>query len=617
MPGTRDKHNKRRDSSSSDSSSSSSSSESSCSSKVYSKKKCDYKKNKNISSDCEKKNHSDHQIECYSNDKEWKCKSKKYHKEHKSSSSSSDSEHKYDFNDIYQFFKNKLIKDNQLMVFGSNAYYSGNSIEPDTIATTHAVHLENTYMKYNVDHPKINDPFFVREAGIYQLTFVIDTDSSAQFSIFVNGVLRDLTTIGTNSGAGQVVLRSIFTLNKNDNLVIRNYISNIAAVDTNLYSGGLQEGNDITILLFKVAPLCTPEPNHDEIKCYTHNKLKLFKKLTKKLLCDSELMIRGFNVHGSFYNNTTQTVPTEADVKFGNFSNVNGLVWNPTTLNPEQIKVLENGIYQVVFLANTNTAAQFTFYVNGNPIVETTQGINKGSGQATIRSLLELKQNDILTVRNHTSANGSIVISEHAGGNKLNVNTLCQLIKLAPIVKPQVKPVNHKVEKHFECYYKKFRNYLLCKEWLQITGSSAYIGLCGSTPEKVNVDESFNWADMTVNKHVDFVPGNPFVVIKKSGVYDVIADVITNEPQQLALFVNGSPDLSTIFGRDSGAARTLLKQLVQLNKGDVVTLNNYESNAGNVNLAQNPGGQCVGLNKQLTFVLLNPVCEPKHDSDNE
>jgi hypothetical protein len=370
-------------------------------------------------------------------------------------------------------------------------------------------------------------------------------------------------------------------------------------------------------MLVKMAPLSNPEPEHDEIKCYSHNKLKLFKKLTKKLLLDSDLMIRGFNIHGAFYTNVTQTVLTESDVKFDAFQNVNGLVWNPTSVNPEQVKILEDGIYQLVFLANTLTASQFTFSVNGVPNEDTTQGVNKGASQVSIRSLLELKQNDVVSVKNHTSANGSIVINEHAGGKKSSVSAYFQIIKIANTVKPQIKPVNHKVEKHFECYYKKFRNFLLCKEWLQITGSSSYVAITGSTPEKILVNDTFYWHDISLIKNINYTQGEDHLVIKKTGVYEVMADVITNEPQQITLFVNGLPNLSTVFGRDSGAARTVLKQLLKLNKGDVVTLKNYESNAVSVNLAENPGGHYIGLNKQLDLILLNPVCEPKNDSDND
>ena len=128
-------------------------------------------------------------------------------------------------------------------------------------------------------------------------------------------------------------------------------------------------------------------------------KPKVTRKLTKKLLMDKELMPRGFNVMGTFFNKNEQTVLTEADVVFNTQQNVNGLVWNPTNTNPEQIKILEDGVYKLFFLATTNAPAQFTFYVNNNPMTVSTAGSSRGAGQITLRALLELNQNDIIDYR--------------------------------------------------------------------------------------------------------------------------------------------------------------------------------------------------------------------------
>jgi hypothetical protein len=38
------------------------------------------------------------------------------------------------------------------------------------------------------------------------------------------------------------------------------------------------------------------------------------------------------------------------------------------------------------------------------------------------------------------------------------------------------------------------------------------------------------------------------------------------------LFVNGTPDLNTTCGRDSGANRTIIRQFVKLCKGDILTM---------------------------------------------
>jgi len=328
-------------------------------------------------------------------------------------------------------------------------------------------------------------------------------------------------------------------------------------------------------------------------------------------------MLKGFNVVGSFYNKNEQTVLTESDVVFNAFQNVQGLVWNPTTTNPEQIKVTEDGIYNFAFLANTNTPAQFSYTLNGVPVNTTTQGCNRGAGQISMDSLLTLNQGDVITVRNHTSSNGSIIISKHAGGIQLSLAATLVAYKLAPIVKPEIKPVDCKVEKYFSCYYEKFRNYLLCKHWLQIVGSAAYAELESSVNQTLLLNDTYLWENNTLIHNVTHQQGKDFIVIEKSGIYNVSADIMADEASQMTLFINDVADLSTVFGRDSGAARCLLRQYLKLNKGDVLKLRNWETNAITIHCPSNAGGSYISLNRQFTAFLLTPSCEHDHNNSDE
>ena len=597
MPGSRERHHRRNSSSDSSSSSSSSSSSQHC------KKN---RKDKHCSSERS-------EIECYSNDKECKNKHRKP-KCDSSSSSSSDSEHKFDVSQIYQYFKNRLVLDEQLMVAGSDAYiFAGNNVSQN-IPQNHTVQFNNDYLKYNIDKTHASSPFYVREDGVYLLFFCMSTDNASQFTVFVNGIVQPLTAVGTNSGAGQVVSRHLLALKKDDNVIIRNFISP-NTVTSQPKAGGLITANDLVTLLVKIAPLTTPKENCHELKCLSHKKLRLFKKLTKKLVWDCELMPKGFNVTGSFYNVNEQVVNTESDVVFNALQNVNGLQWNPTSTNPEQIKVLEDGVYKVFFMCNTNTPAQLTICVNGVPDENTTTGSNRGAGQISLRGILSLKKNDVLTVRNHTSANGSIVISKNAGGDEMSVSAILTVFKIANLTRPQIKPVDCKVEKKFNCYYEQFRNYLLCKDWLQINGSDAYLSLVGTSPQEVPINDALSYSTNAIIKNMTHQQGRSYSVIEKSGIYDLFIDNITDEAAQWTLFVNGTPDLSAVFGRDSGAARTLMRQFVKLNKGDSIEVRNYTAHAGTIGTSVNPGGSYVGNNKQFMLFLLTPSCEPKPETE--
>ena len=563
---------------------------------------------------------SSSELECFSNEKE--CKpNKKHHKHHKhsdksdsdcSNKSKSDCKPKFRLCDIYNYFRNRLLEDEQLMIAGSTAYCGSTNNTSENLPSNHTLKFNNNVVMFNIDRFNESSPFYVRESGLYIFFVCLNTDSSAQFTFFVNGVISPLTCVGTNSGAGQLVSRHMLRLNKDDNVVVRNYISSSTSVATNIGMGGLQVGNSAVIIGFKIAPL-DPATVHHENECkfmegLSHKKKKLFKKLTEKVLCDSTLMPKGFNIHGTFYNKSSQVVNTESDVVFNENSVVEGLYWDP--INPTQVKILEDGYYKLFFLVTTNTAAQFSIAVNGVPLEYTTQGINKGAGQITLRTITDLKKGDIVTVKNHTSANGNIVLSEYAGGKYQSISAILTVFKLAPLEKSQPIPVDCKVAKHYECYYNLFREYLLYHHFLQIAGTKSYISVSTSVPQQVLVGNYFYWENEVLNKGAKFTPGENVITIKQDGIYDVFADISTDEPDQVTLFINNVADYNTTFGRDSGAARCLMRQFLPLKCGDVISVCNWESHAGTIKTAENAGGEYPDQDSLLIAFMLSPLCAP-------
>ncbi len=327
----------------------------------------------------------------------------------------------------------------------------------------------------------------------------------------------------------------------------------------------------------------------------------------EKMLLDTDLMLKGFNIHGSFFNKLTQTVATEGNVVFNELNNVNGLTWD--ALNPDQVVVSEDGIYKIFFICTTGTQAQVAITINGTPLAYTIQGTNKGAGQLSTRTLVELKKGDIITIKNHTSANGSIILTEHAGGSAQSLSALLTVFKIAPINKAVTNPIEC-INKHHERCYLKFREYLLHKECLQIAGSSAYFATTSDTRQTLTVGQSMFWMNNVLMNNVNHIQGVREFTIKEDGVYDLFADVSFNEPSQLTLFVNGSPDLNTVSGRDSGAARLLVRQFITLHKGDVITINSYTPSAVSLNTMVNAGGNLLGQNAVFMAFKLSPICEP-------
>jgi hypothetical protein len=531
-----------------------------------------------------------------------------------SSSSSSDEDEdksKCSFEEIYRYYKCRLLNDDELMAGGSTAFINTYNNVSLNIARNYPVETDNVSIVSNIDYKYTGSPYYVRESGLYVIFFVINTDQSSQFCLFVNGVDKPLNRGGNNSGAGQLVLRSLVLLEKNDSVMIRNSISSAAMLTSNLYVGGLQAGNDNTFLLLKIAPYSPPKPScvwkdHDHSK----KKLYLFNKVLEKMLCDKDLMLQGFKALGSFYATKTQSVATESNVVYSNQANVNGLMWN----GADEVKIKEDGVYKCFFLATTNTQAQFSFAVNGTPLDFTTQGTNRGACQVTIRALLELKKDDVLTVKNHTSANGEIILSEKAGGVKESLSALLTIFKIA--ANKGCCPPVVKLNKYHALCYDQFKNFLISKKGLQIAGTSSYITTTNAHHETLQVGDSVDWSHTMLKQHIFHVQGSETFRIEEDGIYDIFADILTNEPAQFTLFVNGTPDLTTVAGRDSGAGRCLMRQFIELRCGDIVSIRNFESHSIQINTAINAGGELVGQNAQFMFFKLSPLpssckpCEP-------
>ncbi len=544
--------------------------------------------------------------------------SRKCSRKSSTSSSSSRGSHKdkCSFDEIYKYYKCRLLADEELMASGSTAYINSSSDTGNAIALNNSVKADKIQLSNNIDYPVIGSPYFVREDGIYILFFVVNSDQAVQFALFVNGLSQDLTRYGNNSGAGQLVLRAMIPLKKNDVVVMRNSESSTSLVTSNLFVGGLQSGNDATFLIMKIAPLHPPKCGEWKDDCISKKKHYLFKKLMEKMLLDKDLMLQGFNVHGTFFNKTTQTIATESNVIYDQSKDVNGLTWSAA--NPDQVIVSEDGIYKIFFLATTGTQAQFAISINGVPLDYTIQGSNKGAGQITTRALVQLAKNDVITVKNHTSANGSIVLTEHAGGNAQSLSALLTVFKISPVRNGTVECC--KLNKYHKKCYLQFREYLLHKKCLQIAGSTAYFAVTNDTRQTLNTTEpTMFWMNNVLMQNVEHIQGVKPFTIQEDGVYDIFADIAFNEPSQITLFINGSPDLDTVCGRDSGAARLIIRQFLTLRKGDVLTVRSYDPTAVALNTMVNAGGNLLGQNAVFMAFKLSPiiecpiVCEPKKE----
>jgi hypothetical protein len=574
-------------------------------------KECVNKNNKkNKHNVCKKKNKSKNSS-CSSVSSHHDKKKKKKHNDSDSDCNKSMNKLKkcdMDLTNLYNYFRCKLYHDKELMIAGADVMACSISKSYKVISPNYPLDLDHDDILYNVKHYDVNAPFIVKKDGVYVVFIALSTDQSCQFTIFVNGDVVPLTCIGNNSGAGQLISRHLLKLYENDTVLVRNYQST-NPVELPEYVGGSQQTVNCSFLLHKISPI----PKYMECdeyndKCLSEKKLCIFKKLKQMLVNDPILMLNGFNTTGSFFNYDHQTVLPENSFVFSNHSNVNNMTFINNTNN---VVINEDGIYKIFFLVATTTAAQIAFFVNDVCLNETINGTNKGAGQLTIRKLVSLKKGDVFTVRNHTSGN-SIHTSPNGGGQLNGVNLILTIYKASPTLdKLMLLNEYEKCENYlnYDCHkyqkmYCDFKEYLLHKKYLNLTGSNNYISSYGSTKDILTLGESLRFNTDYIKHDMKHINGEYEFIIENDGLYDIFADIITDQPAQFTLFINDIEDNTTTIGRDSGGNRTLVRQLIEFKKHDVLTLRNWKSSQNPIMTSVNPGGNYISQSYSIMLYQL-------------
>jgi len=97
---------------------------------------------------------------------------------------------------------------------------------------------------------------------------------------------------------------------------------------------------------------------------------------------------------------------------------------------------------------------------------------------------------------------------------------------------------------------------------------------------------------------VTHAPGNAGISITDAGIYSIRFSVTHVEPSQFALFVNGAPAPTTIFGSGAGTQQNNGFALLTLQANDVLTLVNFSSAAA-VTLQTLAGGTQNNVNASI------------------
>jgi len=191
-------------------------------------------------------------------------KEKKHHKKRESSSESSSSSSSDSDSDrdckaargkCYRQLKHKLIKDCELMIKGSDAFaYISNSVD-QFVAIGAPVQWSVCINNYNINLTPDKASIQVCRDGVYTFTVDVITNQASQFSMFVNNLLVDTATTGTNSGGAEISFSFIMPLYAGDLLQLQNYKSAIGTVEIPFIVGGLEPSQNVQMVIHKIAPI--------------------------------------------------------------------------------------------------------------------------------------------------------------------------------------------------------------------------------------------------------------------------------------------------------------------------------------------------------------------------
>jgi hypothetical protein len=99
-------------------------------------------------------------------------------------------------------------------------------------------------------------------------------------------------------------------------------------------------------------------------------------------------------------------------------------------------------------------------------------------------------------------------------------------------------------------------------------------------------------------------PGDAGISFGNAGTYKISFSLSGAEPNQMALFVNGSALPGTVYGSGAGTQQNNGQAIVAIGAGDVLTLRNHSSAAA-VGLPSVGGGTQANVNASVVIEKVN------------
>lgn len=137
------------------------------------------------------------------------------------------------------------------------------------------------------------------------------------------------------------------------------------------------------------------------------------------------------------------------------------------------------------------------------------------------------------------------------------------------------------------------------------SGAAEYASIYNVGPQALPVGGSVEFdTNGVVTPGIVHTPGSPSIVFTRAGTYNVRFTISSVEPNQIAIFINGTPVPGTTFGSGAGTQQNHGEAIVSAAAGDVITLRNHSSAAA-LTLQTLAGGTQATVNAAITIQSLD------------
>jgi hypothetical protein len=159
----------------------------------------------------------------------------------------------------YKMFKNFLLAKRCVDIDGCSSYVHTVKTLAQVMNAGDAITTSPSILPKNACHTAGSTVTQVKKRGIYEVIFDSELAQPAQFAVFNKDRVNETAIAGSNGGASEIAMEQLLCLDRDDSLSVRNHISYINPVATQLNAGGFDPAENSAFTLLRIAPAPSPK----------------------------------------------------------------------------------------------------------------------------------------------------------------------------------------------------------------------------------------------------------------------------------------------------------------------------------------------------------------------